>query len=218
MKSGRQAVPRESKNAGVGGNEAHYSGFSRRKRALLGWKVRRRESKRVVRRFRESREKIQPGPSRQRRGFGAKPRRVARLLKNGVFIKNFNQAPLLLKKGKIPVSGGMMPGITTDSVSVLFAEMLGARLVVNVSKAAGVYDSNPSKNPKAKKFARLSHDALVGLAMRFDSRKARENFVFDVVACKLAARSKISLSFVSSNPVELEKALEGRKFSGTIVS
>jgi len=145
-------------------------------------------------------------------------RRVARLLKNGVFIKNFNQAPLLLKKGKIPVSGGMMPGITTDSVSVLFAEMLGARLVVNVSKAAGVYDSNPSKNPKAKKFARLSHDALVGLAMRFDSRKARENFVFDVVACKLAARSKISLSFVSSNPVELEKALEGRKFSGTIVS
>ncbi|MBS3070278.1 hypothetical protein J4220_02105, partial [Candidatus Micrarchaeota archaeon] len=66
--------------------------------------------------------------------------------------------------------------------------------------------------------ARLSHDALVGLAMRFDSRKARENFVFDVVACKLAARSKISLSFVSSNPVELEKALEGRKFSGTIVS
>jgi len=143
--------------------------------------------------------------------------RVSRILKNGVFIKNFNEAPSLLKKGKIPVSGGMIPGITTDAVSVLFAEMLGATRVVNVSKSAGVYDSNPSKNPKAKKFARLSHDGLVGLAMRFDSRRARENFVFDVVACKLAARSKIPLSFVSSNPAELEKALLGRKFAGTVV-
>jgi len=144
-------------------------------------------------------------------------RRIARLLKNGVFVKSFNEAPTLLEKGKIPISGGMIPGITTDAVSVLFAEMLGAKRVVNVSKAAGVYDSNPSKNPKAKKFSKLSHDELVGLAMRFDSRRARENFVFDVVACKLAARSKIPLSFVSSNPADMQNALDGKSFSGTRV-
>ncbi|MEM4254856.1 MAG: UMP kinase [Candidatus Norongarragalinales archaeon] len=145
-------------------------------------------------------------------------KRVAKQLKNGVFIRRFNEASPLLKKGRIPVSGGMMPGITTDAVAVLFAEMLGAKRVVNVSKAAGVYDSNPSKNPKARKFSKMSHDELVGLAMRFDSRRARENFVFDVVACKLAARSKIPLYFVSSDSKELSNALEGRNTKGTVVS
>ena len=144
-------------------------------------------------------------------------KKVVRLLKNGFFIKRFSQTPALLAKGKIVVSGGMIPGITTDSVSVLFAELVGAKRVVNVSNVDGIYDSDPRKNPSAKKFSSLSHEKLVAMASKADSRKARVNFVFDLVASKLAARSRIPLFFVSSASAALEKALAGLKTNGTMV-
>jgi len=146
-------------------------------------------------------------------------KKVEKLLKNGVFVTQFSQAPALLAKGKTVVSGGMIPGITTDSVSMLFAEMAGAKRLVNVSNVDGIYDSDPRKNPYAKKFARLTHEKLVRMAAEADSRKARENFVFDLVAAKLSARSKMPLFFSSSDSRALEKALLGIKtYGGTIVS
>jgi len=139
-------------------------------------------------------------------------------LKNPVLVKEFSQAPSVLAKGKTLVSGGMIPGITTDAVSVLFAELLGARRLVNISHAGGVFDSDPRKNPNAKLLRRMSHEKLVRMAAKADSRRARENFVFDLVAAKLSARSRIPLLFVSATDLrELEKTLEGKRFFGTVV-
>ncbi|MFH1056695.1 MAG: UMP kinase [Candidatus Micrarchaeota archaeon] len=143
-------------------------------------------------------------------------RRVAKFLKNSVFVTDFSKAPSLLARGKIVVSGGMIPGITTDTVAVLFAELAGARRLVNVSNVAGIYTADPRKNAGAKLIRRLSHEKLVRMASKADSRKARVNFVFDLVASKLAARSRISLYFVSAG--NFQKALFGRAFSGTVVA
>ena len=146
-------------------------------------------------------------------------RNIAKHLPNSALVNELNGARVLLLKGRIVVSGGLLPGITTDAVSVLFAEMLGAKRVVNVSKIQGVFDSDPRKNPGAKMLSKMSHEDLVKMAIAGDSRKARENFVFDVVASKLAARSKIELHFVSSGDERsLENALLGRKHGGTVVS
>ncbi len=123
-----------------------------------------------------------------------------------------------LEENLIPVSGGLIEGITTDSVSVLTAERVKACRVINVSNIDGVYDSDPSKNPQAKKFSKMTHEQLVELAMANDSRKARTNFVFDSIACKLASRSNIPIHFVyGNNFVELEKAILGKEHFGTVV-
>ncbi|MFH0836410.1 MAG: UMP kinase [Candidatus Micrarchaeota archaeon] len=110
-------------------------------------------------------------------------------------VTNIDEALPLLKAGKIVVSGGMHPGLTTDSVSVLFAEAICADRLVNVSNVDGIYDSDPKKNPGAKRFDEMTHEQLVELAIKSDDRRARTNFVFDLVAAKLAARSKIPLVF-----------------------
>ena len=143
-------------------------------------------------------------------------KRIQGLLKNSFFVTDFGQAPALLEKGKIVVSGGMIPGITTDAVSVLFAELVHAKRLVNVSNVDGVYTEDPRKNPRAKLIRRMTHEQLVRLAVKSDSRRARENFVFDLVAAKLAARSKITVLFVSASG--LEKALaDNKNLGGTTI-
>ena len=132
--------------------------------------------------------------------------------------KEFNNAKKAIKKYKLVVMGGTIPGITTDSDSVLLAECVGAKKVINISNVDAIYDSDPQKNPNAKKFSILSHDNLIRLAVDSDKRTAGTNFVFDLLACKLASRSNIEVHFVSGKKVEeIKSAINGQKHSGTIV-
>ncbi len=133
-------------------------------------------------------------------------------------IENFDDAKKAATASKIIVMGGTIPGITTDSDAALLAEALHAKRLVNISNVNGIYDSNPSKNPNAKKYDKLSYDELVKLASTSDSRKAGENFVFDILACKLISRSKMETHFISGKNLEdLKNAIEGKEHGGTVV-
>jgi len=122
------------------------------------------------------------------------------------------------RKNKVVVMGGTIPGITTDTDAVLLAEAIGATRLVNISNVEGIYDTNPKKNPKAKKFAKMSYNELIKLAAENDSRSAGTHFVFDMLACKLIARSKIETHFVSCEGMpNIKNAIEGRKHAGTVV-
>jgi uridylate kinase len=133
-------------------------------------------------------------------------------------IDNFEEAKVPAHQFKAVVMGGTIPGITTDTDSVLLAEAIGARRLVNISNVDGVYDSNPKTNKKARKYSQMSYSKLISLASHNDKRTAGTNFVFDMLACKLIARSKIETHFVSGkNLKDLENAIEGKKHNGTIV-
>ncbi len=129
-------------------------------------------------------------------------------------VKGFEEAQGL--KNKALVMGGTIPGITTDTDSVLLAEAIGAERLVNISNVDAIYDSDPRKNRNAKRFQKMTYDQLISLASASDKRKAGTNFIFDILACKLISRSGIEAHFVSEK--EMEKAIEGKKHSGTIVS
>ncbi|MEW6035607.1 MAG: UMP kinase [Candidatus Micrarchaeota archaeon] len=134
-------------------------------------------------------------------------------------VEDFELAKEPSRECKAVVMGGTIPGITTDTDSVLLAEAIGARRLVNVSNVDAIYDSDPRKNPAAKRFQRMSYDELIALASSSDKRMAGTNFVFDLLACKLIARSKIETHFVSFRKMDdLEAAVEGKKHSGTVVS
>ena len=125
---------------------------------------------------------------------------------------------LALKAKKVAVAGGFLEGITTDACAVIVAERTSARHVLNVSIVDGVFDSDPRKNPQAKRFSAMTHAQLLDIAVRDDDRRARANFIFDLIACKLAARSNITLHFVGgTNLVEVEKALRAEPHGGTVV-
>lgn len=133
--------------------------------------------------------------------------------------RDFTKAAAALGKYKVVVMGGTIPGITTDTDSVLLAEAIGAKRVINLSNVEGVYDSDPKTNPNAKKFEKMTHAQLVEMAQKSDQRMPGTNFVFDVVACKLAARGGMELHFVGGKNIkELANAIKGKKHSGTIVS
>ena len=119
---------------------------------------------------------------------------------------------------KAVVMGGTIPGITTDTDSVLLAESLGATRLVNISNVDAIYDSDPNKNPEAKRYTKMTYDELITLANVSDKRKAGTHFIFDLLACKLISRSNIETHFVAAkNLDDVENAIEGKKHSGTVV-
>jgi uridylate kinase len=133
-------------------------------------------------------------------------------------IHDFEEAREAAKAYKVVVMGGTIPGITTDTDSVLLAEAIGAKRLVNVSNVSGIFESDPKKSKNAKKFDKMGYDQLVSLAIGSDKRIAGTNFVFDLLACKLIARSGIETHFVSwKNTKEIGAAIEGKKHNGTIV-
>ena len=124
--------------------------------------------------------------------------------------KDFTEAGKAAQKYAVVVMGGTIPGITTDTDSVLLAEKLGAKRLVNISNVDAIYDSNPKTNPNAMKFDGMTYDELIALANGSDKRTAGTNFVFDMLACKLAARSKIELFFVGGQGTEGLKEIKMR--------
>ncbi len=133
-------------------------------------------------------------------------------------VKDLDQALEAMKQDKIAVGAGLIEGLTTDACTMLLAEKMHCKLVVNASNVDYVYDSDPKKNPNAKRLSQLTHSNLSKMAAEFDTRKAGSHFIFDLIACKLAERSNIELRFVNgSNLQEVEKAITGKEFNGTTV-
>lgn len=138
---------------------------------------------------------------------------------HGNVIDEFEAAKEPAGEKKVVVMGGTIPGITTDTDSVLLAEAIGGKRLVNVSNVDAIYDSDPRKNPGAKRFDRMTYDQLIRLASESDRRMAGTNFVFDMLACKLIARSGIETHFVSYKKMDdLGNAIEGKRHGGTVVS
>jgi len=134
------------------------------------------------------------------------------------FSLTFDAAARAALSGRIVVMGGTIPGITTDADAALLAEKLGAVRLVNLSNIAGIYDADPRTNPKAKRYSTLSYARLIELATEADKRRAGENFVFDLLACKIIARSRIEAHFIDGRDfASVTAAIAGKPHAGTVV-
>ena len=61
------------------------------------------------------------------------------------------------KRVVIFAAGTGNPYFTTDTAAALRAMEVGAQVIIKATRVDGVYDSDPEKNPKAKKFDELSY-------------------------------------------------------------
>lgn len=64
-----------------------------------------------------------------------------------------------LEKGRVVILGAGTgnPFFSTDTAAALRAVEIGADLLIKATKVDGVYDSDPVKNPNAKRFDRLTY-------------------------------------------------------------
>lgn len=117
----------------------------------------------------------------------------------------------------IVVMGGTAPGHTTDAVSAMLAEKVGAIRLVNATNVDGVYDSDPKKNPLASRFGSLSYEKLNSIVSG-DHEKAGPNVIFDPKGAGIIERMKIPLSVCNGRDLDaLKNAILGKEFEGTVV-
>ena len=68
-----------------------------------------------------------------------------------------------LEKGRVVIfaAGTGNPYFSTDTAAALRANEMGAEVILKATKVDGIYDSDPKKNARAKRFARITYlDAL----------------------------------------------------------
>ncbi|MCD6414562.1 MAG: UMP kinase [Candidatus Diapherotrites archaeon] len=135
---------------------------------------------------------------------------------NGLIPTSVESAARIMESKGFVVMGGTSPGHTTNAVAALLAENIEGRLV-NVTRVGGVYDKDPDRFKDAKKLDKISYEELVEMAARYDKRKARTHFVFDLLAAKIIARSEIPACIIGSTPNEVKNACLGKSHPGTVV-
>ena len=132
--------------------------------------------------------------------------------------ENYTEAREFAQTGKIVVMGGITPAQTTDAVSAVLAESVGADLLINATSVNGIYSADPKKDAAAVRFERLTPQELLDIITR-GRMDAGANTVLDIVAGKVVERSGIPLLVLDGrDPENLYRAIVEGTFVGTIVS
>jgi uridylate kinase len=115
-----------------------------------------------------------------------------------------------LEKGRVVIFGGGTgnPFFSTDTAAALRAHEIGAEVILKATKVDGIYDSDPKKNPQAKRFEQVSYlEAL-----------QRQLKVMDAAAFSLCMDSKMPIIvFDMFKPHNLSRVVQGEKV-GTLVT
>ena len=120
-----------------------------------------------------------------------------------------NKAIRHLEKGRVVIfgCGTGNPFFSTDTAAALRAAEIGADVIFKATNVDGVYDSDPKKNPDAKKFDTLSHYDVLQKGLH----------VMDSTAASLCMDNGIEiLVFNLNNPENITNAMLG-KHNGTLV-
>ena len=115
-----------------------------------------------------------------------------------------------LEKGRVVIFGGGTgnPYFSTDTAAALRATEIGADVLIKATKVDGVYDSDPTTNPKAKKFDQLSYIETLNLRLE----------VMDSTAVSLCMENKLPILVVNLwDQNSLPMVIAGKKV-GTLVS
>jgi uridylate kinase len=115
-----------------------------------------------------------------------------------------------LEKGRITIFGAGTgnPFFSTDTAAALRATEIEADVVIKATKVDGVYDSDPKKNPNAKKFEQLNYIEVLNRRLE----------VMDSTAISLCMENHLPILVLNLwDPTALLRALRGEAV-GTLVS
>ncbi len=122
-----------------------------------------------------------------------------------------NKAVRHLEKGRIVIfgCGTGNPYFSTDTASALRAAEIGADAILKATLVDGVYDSDPKKNPDAKRYETVTFDEVI----------AKHLNVMDITAFSMCSDNNIPVVVFSlENPDNILYVSEGNTKVGTVVS
>ena len=115
---------------------------------------------------------------------------------------------LELRRVVIFVAGTGNPFFSTDTTAALRANEIGAQVILKATKVDGVYDSDPKKNPDAKRFTNITYSEAL-------SRRLQ---VMDSTAFSLCMDNRMPIIIFDMNtPDNIRRAISGEEV-GTLVS
>ena len=120
-----------------------------------------------------------------------------------------NKATRHLSKGRVVIfgCGTGNPYFSTDTAAALRAAEIGAEVILLAKNIDGVYDSDPAKNPDAKKYDRLTYMDVLSQGLG----------VMDTTATSLSMDNHIPvLVFALADPENIYRAVTGEQI-GTLV-
>jgi uridylate kinase len=115
-----------------------------------------------------------------------------------------------LEKGRVVIfsAGTGNPYFSTDTAAALRAMEIDANVLIKATKVDGVYDSDPKKNPHAKKFDQLGYIEVLNRRLE----------VMDSTAVSLCMENNLPILVLNLwDPEALLHALHGES-AGTLVS
>ena len=115
-----------------------------------------------------------------------------------------------LEKGRVVIFGGGTgnPYFSTDTAAALRANEIGAEVILKATKVDGIYDADPKKNPRAKRFAQISYLEALQKQLK----------VMDSTAFSLCMDNKMPIIvFDLFKPHNLRRVVMGEKV-GTLVT
>jgi len=116
-----------------------------------------------------------------------------------------------LEKGRVVIFGAGTgnPYFTTDTAGSLRAIEINADIILKGTRVDGIYDSDPEKNPDAKKFDTITYDE----ALQKDLR------IMDKTAFTLCQENKMPICVFNMNkPGNLLKVITDAHKQGTLVT
>src|SRR5207248_833122 len=123
------------------------------------------------------------------------------------FIRGRAIRHLELGRVVIFVAGTGNPYFSTDTTAALRASEIGAEVLLKATKVDGVYDSDPNKNPNAKRYEQVSYTEALSKRLQ----------VMDSTAFSLCMDNKIPIVIFNMNePENIRDVVLGRKI-GTLV-
>ena len=129
---------------------------------------------------------------------------------------NLQEVKHAVDSGLIVISGGLHPGQSTNATAALIAEKVHASEFLNTTDVDGIYDSDPRKNKKAKKFKRIELKNLRKLLVHEETIAGGYDLM-DIVALKVIERSKIKTRILKSDIKNIEKAIKGNSVGTEII-
>ena len=115
-----------------------------------------------------------------------------------------------LEKGRIVIfaAGTGNPYFTTDTAAALRACEIDAEVLMKATKVNGIYDSDPVKNPDAKKFDTITYSEVLNRGLK----------VMDATATALCQDNKMPIMVFSMEEAEaFAGALRGEHVGTTVI-
>jgi len=116
----------------------------------------------------------------------------------------------------IVIAAGWKPGWSTDYDAVILAQDYNIKTIIKMSNTAYVYDKDPKSYKDAKPFDKISwkeYRLMVG-----DKWIPGKHAPFDPIATKLAGELGLRVFYLDGKDIaNVERAIDGKKFVGTII-